>query len=57
LGILRLTGINAVYRRISWYKNKTPRRFKHCKEAWQVLVMQKYFIFFIVASLFLNISM
>lgn len=24
------------------YKNKTTRRFKHCKEAWRVLVVQRY---------------
>ena len=50
-----IKGTNAVYRNLSWYKNKTPRRFKHRNEAWQVLVMQIYFIIF-SASLLLNIS-
>ena len=24
------------------YKKKTTRRFKHCEEAWRVLVLQRY---------------
>ena len=36
----------------SSYKNKTPRRFKHCKEAWRVLVGAKIVHFIESTKLF-----
>ena len=36
----------------SSYKNKTTRRFKHCEEAWRVLVSAKVVLFIESAKLF-----
>ena len=34
------------------YKNKTTRRFKHCEEAWRVLVCAKVVLFIESTNLF-----
>ena len=36
----------------SSYKNKAPRRFKHCEEAWRVLVGAKVMLFIESTKLF-----
>ena len=37
--------VYVTYQSLSSYKNKTTRRFKHCEEAWRVLVGVKVVLF------------